>query len=70
MLVLTRKTGQRVCVGNDIVFTVLETRKNKVRIGIDAPQHVAVDREEVWQKKNDLFECAKRDLHSIAGRVP
>lgn len=53
MLVLTRKTGQRLCVGNDIVFTVLETRKNRVRIGIDAPEHVAVDREEVWEKKRD-----------------
>lgn len=53
MLVLTRKTGQRVCVGNAIVFTVLETRKNKVRIGIDAPHHIAVDREEVWEKKRE-----------------
>ena len=53
MLVLTRKAGQRLCVGNDIVFTVLETRKNKVRIGIDAPGHVAVDREEIWEKKRE-----------------
>lgn len=53
MLVLTRKTGQRLCVGNDIVFTVLDTRKNRVRIGIDAPEHVAIDREEVWEKKRD-----------------
>lgn len=53
MLVLTRKTGQRLCVGNDIVFTVLETRKNQVRIGIDAPEHVAVDREEIWEKKRE-----------------
>ena len=55
MLVLTRKTGQRLRVGNDIVFTVLETRKNRVRIGIDAPEHIVVDREELWEKKRERY---------------
>jgi len=53
MLVLTRKTGQRLHIGDYVVITVLEARKNKVRSGIDAPEDVAVDREEVWEKKRE-----------------
>ena len=59
MLVLTRKTGQRLRVDNDIVFTVLKTGKNRVRIGIDAPEHVAVHREEVW---DEIRERHKQDF--------
>ena len=55
MLVLTRKRGQRICVGNNIVVTVLQTQKGRVRIGIDAPEHVAVHREEVWDEITEHY---------------
>jgi carbon storage regulator len=47
MLVLTRKIGERILVGDDIVITVLDARGDGVRIGIDAPRGVKIQREEV-----------------------
>uniref|UniRef100_A0A942T1C3 Translational regulator CsrA n=1 Tax=Neobacillus citreus TaxID=2833578 RepID=A0A942T1C3_9BACI len=49
MLVLTRKVGERILVGDDIVITVLDSRGDGVRIGIDAPRGVKIQREEVVQ---------------------
>lgn len=50
MLVLTRRTGQSVMIGDDIVLTVLEVRGDVVRIGIGAPRDVQVHREEVYRE--------------------
>lgn len=50
MLVLTRRTGESIVIGNDIVVTVLEVRHDQVRIGIDAPRTVQVHREEVFNQ--------------------
>jgi len=47
MLVLTRKVGERIVIGDDIVITVLDSRGDGVRIGIDAPRGVKIQREEV-----------------------
>ena len=52
MLVLSRKRGDRICVGDGIVVTVLAIGGNSVRIGIEAPRDVQVDREEVRVRKN------------------
>lgn len=48
LLVLTRKENETVVIGDDVRVTVLEIRGDKVRVGIDAPQEMAVHREEVW----------------------
>lgn len=48
MLVLTRRTEQRIVIGDDIVITVLEIKGDTVRLGIDAPRSVRVHREEVY----------------------
>lgn len=50
MLVITRYPEQKILVGKDVVITVVEVRGDKVRIGIDAPKGVTVDREEVANK--------------------
>jgi carbon storage regulator len=50
MLVLTRKAGESVMIGDDVVVTVLETRGDVVRIGINAPRSIQVHREEVYQE--------------------
>lgn len=47
MLVLSRREGQSIMIGNDIVITVVEIRGEHVRIGIDAPRSITVHREEV-----------------------
>ena len=49
MLVLTRRSTERVMIGNDVVVTVLEIRGDQVRLGIEAPRDVQVHREEVMQ---------------------
>ncbi len=48
MLVLSRKQGESIIIGNDIVVTVLEVRADHIRLGIDAPRSVSVHREEVY----------------------
>ena len=50
MLVLTRRTGQSVMIGDDVVLTVLEVRGDVVRLGIRAPRNVNVHREEVYKE--------------------
>ncbi len=47
MLVLTRKIGEQILIGDDIVITVLDSRGDGIRIGIDAPRGVKIQREEV-----------------------
>lgn len=50
MLVLTRKSGESIMIGNDVVVTVIEVRGDQVRIGIDAPRSVPVHREEIFRQ--------------------
>ena len=47
MLALTRKRGERIVIGGNIVVEVVEIRGDKVKLGIEAPREIAVDREEV-----------------------
>lgn len=51
MLVLSRHKDQRIMIGSDIAITVVEIRGDKVRLGIDAPKEVSVDRQEVFDAK-------------------
>ena len=51
MLVLTRKLGERILIGDDITITVVELTALKTKIGIEAPSNVMVDREEVRHRK-------------------
>ena len=50
MLVLTRRSGESIVIGTEVVVTVLEVRGDQVRIGIDAPRSVQVHREEIFQQ--------------------
>ncbi len=47
MLVLSRKPGEKICLGSDIVVTVLEIKGRQVRIGIEAPERVSIVRAEL-----------------------
>ena len=54
MLVLTRKIGEQIVIGSDIKIKIVEVKGKQVRIGIEAPRNVEVNREEVFlQKKSD-----------------
>jgi carbon storage regulator len=51
MLVLTRKVNEAVCIGSDVEVIVLAVKGNQVRIGINAPRNIIVDRVEVAERK-------------------
>ena len=57
MLVLTRKENESICIGDDIVITIVDMRKdgNKVRLGIEAPPQIAVDRKEIRDLKRNAI---------------
>ncbi len=48
MLVLSRKTGEKIIIADEITIVIVEVRGEKVRIGIEAPRAMTVHREEVW----------------------
>jgi carbon storage regulator len=50
MLILTRRVGEIIRIGPDVVVTVLGVNGSQVRIGVDAPKNVAVHREEVFER--------------------
>ncbi|MBE9539151.1 MAG: carbon storage regulator CsrA [Proteobacteria bacterium] len=61
MLILTRRVGESLMVGDDIVVTVLGVKGNQVRIGIDAPRDVAVHREEIFNRIQNGDKQAKSE---------
>ena len=50
MLILTRKVGESVLIGDNISITVLSVRGNQVKLGVQAPKEVSVHREEIYQR--------------------
>jgi len=50
MLILTRKVGETVIVGNDVTVTVVGVKGNQIRIGISAPKNVSIHREEIYER--------------------
>jgi carbon storage regulator len=63
MLILTRRVGETVMIGNDVTVTVLGVKGNQVRVGVNAPRDVAVHREEI-------FDRIKREEQGGDGDAP
>jgi carbon storage regulator len=66
MLILTRKLGESVTIGDDIKITILGVRGRQVRLGIIAPHKVAIHREEIYFK---IQEENKRAVDSMVNEV-
>lgn len=60
MLVLSRRVGEQIVIGEDVVLTVVEVRNDTVRLGIDAPRHVTVNRAEVRRAVEEANRDASR----------
>jgi len=60
MLILMRRPGETICVGDDVTITILGIERNRVRLGVKAPRDITVDRQEVAERKRLGIEPLKR----------
>jgi carbon storage regulator len=67
MLIITRRPGEKIMVGEDIVVHVMELVGNSVRVGIEAPRSVPVYREEIWNAVRDENRAA---ADALPGDLP
>lgn len=56
MLILTRKVGESVIIGDDVRLTVLSAKGNQIRLGVQAPKEISVHREEIFNRINEEAE--------------
>jgi carbon storage regulator len=68
MLILTRRVGETVMIGNEVTVTVLGVKGNQVRIGVNAPKDVAVHREEIYERIR-REEDGETGMHSAVAKV-
>jgi carbon storage regulator len=70
MLILSRKLNEKIKIGEDITVTVIELRGDQVKIGVEAPKHVKVFRQEVFnaiQKENKAAADSSENLGALSG---
>lgn len=73
MLVLSRKLGEVITIGDQISVTVIEVKDNKVRLGIEAPQDMRIYRQEIYlkvqQENRQAAEWSLADLENVAKMI-
>ncbi len=67
MLILTRRVGETLMIGESITVTVLGVKGNQVRVGITAPRDVSVHREEIFQRIGDDGQAGDGDQTAASG---
>jgi carbon storage regulator len=71
MLIITRRPGEKIMLGDDTVIEVIEVSGSSVRIGIDAPRSLPVYREEIWRSvKEENAAAAASDPASLPAGLP
>ena len=60
MLILNRKEGETIAIGNDIMLTIVASYDGQVRIGISAPREIEVHREEIWNRIGVAGRCSSQ----------
>lgn len=68
MLVLTRRKGEAICIGDSIILQVNEVKTGRVWLGIQDPDHVSVDREEVFERKRK--QATLKQVEQSSGIAP
>ncbi|MEE9332506.1 MAG: carbon storage regulator CsrA [Granulosicoccaceae bacterium] len=68
MLILTRRSSERIFIGDDVVLSVLAIEGNRVKLGIDAPKDVSILREEIRESTIEL-EMTEQPLLKAAGDI-
>lgn len=61
MLILTRKIGETLMIGDDIKITILAIKGNQVRIGIEAPKEIDVHRQEIYERIKSAIENSSKE---------
>jgi carbon storage regulator len=67
MLLLTRKLGENIRIGDDVKITIVEVKGNHVKLGIDAPPSVKVHREEIYERIQQERQRAEREGQTQEG---
>ncbi len=71
MLIITRRPGEKIMLGDDVVIEVIEASGSSVRIGIAAPKSIPVYREEIWQAvKDENAAAAASKADAVPTEIP